>query len=288
MRIHQWVKNILIFVPLIASHRITEVSLLWDTLFGWGCMSLTASALYILNDLFDLDSDRQHPVKLHRPFAAGEAPLLQGLFLGVILLVSSLAAAWLLPNRFVWVVVTYAIVTMTYTWLLKRQVFLDVLSLSLLFTLRIIGGYEVTGVAYSSWLLALSMFLFLSLALLKRYSELQFRLNRGEVAAFGRDYYVSDIQLVQAFGVSSGYTAALVLALYVDSNQASQHYPHHHILWAWCPLYLYFISRMWMLASRGQMHSDPILFILKDPPTYIILAIAGTALALALRGAPLF
>lgn len=274
MRVHQWVKNLLLLLPLMASHRVMEFELLKNSIVGLVSFSLAASGLYIANDLFDLDSDRQHPVKRHRPFASGNGSPLSGIAIGIVLISSSLAIAWFQPNQFFWVIVSYLSITVGYTLFLKRLVFLDTITLSMLFTLRVIGGYEATGLVYSSWLLALSMFLFLSLALLKRFTEILSLVETEKVSTSGRGYHISDLSLTQTFGVVSGYMAALVLSLYIDSSRALEQYKSPFLLWLWCPLYLYYISRIWIIAGRGEMDSDPILFTLKDRTTYVILFLA--------------
>ncbi len=272
LRPHQWVKNLIVFVPAVAAHKLAESSLLLHDVWAFVVFCLCASSVYIVNDLMDLDADRQHLTKKNRPFASGDLPLQIGLVVGPLLLVAGLFTAFQLSDAFAGVTALYLVVTMAYSWWIKRIVLLDVFFLAGLYTIRLVAGHAATGIVYSAWLLIFSMFIFLSLALVKRYVELngakQNELNKP--ATFGRGYVAGDLEIVASLGTGSGYLAALVLALYVYSQQVIILYAHPNLLLLVCPLLLYWISRVWLLAHRGQMHDDPVLFAVKDPTSYII------------------
>jgi 4-hydroxybenzoate polyprenyltransferase/phosphoserine phosphatase len=269
LRPHQWVKNLIVFVPIITSHQIS----FWPLLAGsaaFMALCLCASGGYVLNDLMDLDADRHHPVNRRRPFAAGNLPLPLGLLLVPLLLAASAVVAWQIAKPLVALLGLYLVMTTVYSSHLKRVPLLDVFVLAGLYTLRLIAGHVVTGIAYSSWLLVFSMFIFLSLALMKRFRELQALREQNEMDAKGRGYTVDDLELVATLGLVSGSLAVLVLALYVNSPQVVELYQHPLLLLLICPLMLYWISRVWLLAHRGQMHTDPVVFALKDWPSYVI------------------
>jgi 4-hydroxybenzoate polyprenyltransferase/phosphoserine phosphatase len=269
LRPHQWVKNLIVFVPVITSHSLTFWPLL-SALGAFVTLCLCASGVYVLNDLMDLDADRQHPTKRERPFAAGELPLQVGLFLFPTLLVLSGAIAWWMTSEFAMLLAIYVIATTAYSWQLKRVALLDVFILAGLYTLRLIAGHIVTDIAYSVWLLVFSMFIFLSLALMKRFRELQDLRKQNMVDARGRGYTASDLELVTMLGLINGSLAVLVLALYVNSEQVVTLYQHPILLLLICPLLLFWVSRIWLLAHRGQMHTDPVVFVLKDWVSYAV------------------
>ena len=226
--------------------------------------------MYVLNDLFDLDADRHHPTKKLRPFAAGDLSLPTGFALVLLLLAVGGGLALLLPKTFALVLALYFALTTSYSWRLKQLVLLDVFFLAGLYTMRLIAGHEATGIAYSFWLLAFSMFIFLSLALVKRYLELLGLRQENTHDAKGRGYTANDLEMVATLGTASGYLSALVLALYVNSSEVRVLYQHPTLLLLVCPLLLYWISRVWLMAHRGQMHDDPIVFALKDRASYVI------------------
>jgi 4-hydroxybenzoate polyprenyltransferase/phosphoserine phosphatase len=284
LRPHQWAKNLILFVPLLTAHKITEPRLAIEALWAFLIFCLCASGVYLLNDLFDLDADRSHAGKRLRPFAAGELPLSVGLVLSPLLLGASLGLACLLARGFAVVLAVYLALTTSYSWRLKQVALLDVFCLAALYTIRLIGGHEATGVEYSFWLLIFSMFIFLSLALLKRFVELDGARQQNQIAINGRGYTAQDTELVAALGTGSGYLAVLVLALYVMSPQGTVLYHQESkLLLLICPLFLYWISRVWLLAHRGQMHDDPILFALKDRTSYIIGVLTFAVIWLAAR-----
>lgn len=271
LRLHQWAKNLLIFVPLLTAHLAFERALVVQALLAFLAFGLCASSVYVLNDLIDLPSDRRHPRKRFRPFASGRLPLSAGFLLAPALLVSAFALATLLPDRFVGVLTGYYALTLAYTLWLKRVEMLDVVVLAALYTARLIAGGAATGIPLSFWLLAFSMFLFLSLALVKRYTELMIMRAGGETAAAGRGYHVNDMPLLGALGSAAGFLAVLVLALYVNSTDSQRLYEQPKLLWLLCPLLLYWIGRAWLLTFRGRMHDDPLMFAIRDPVSLSIL-----------------
>jgi 4-hydroxybenzoate polyprenyltransferase len=286
LRLHQWAKNALIFVPLLASHRAGNVQALSAAALAFLAFSLCASSVYVLNDLLDLPSDRRHHSKRKRPFAAGELSVKAGLLAAPVLLVAAFGLAlWLLPLPFVLLLAGYYATTLAYSLALKQVLMLDVLLLAGLYTVRIFGGSLAVDVPTSSWLFTFSMFLFLSLALVKRVSEVR-RLRVGEGAgkagkAHGRGYEAGDWEQLASLGSASGYLAVLVLALYIHSNEVSVLYRHPERLWLLCPLLLYWVGRVWMLAHRGLVNEDPLVFALKDRVSYAVGAVAAAVVLLS-------
>jgi 4-hydroxybenzoate polyprenyltransferase/phosphoserine phosphatase len=272
LRLHQWAKNLLLFAPLAASHRLHEPGALAACLIAFLLFGLCASGGYLVNDLLDLDADRAHPRKKERPFAAGRLPLLHGMMVAAVLIVGALALAWLvLPAAFALCVLFYLAMTFWYSLALKRIAMVDVLSLAGLYTVRVVAGGAAVAVVPSFWLLAFSMFLFLSLAAAKRYAELRSMLDAGRNTAAGRGYSVEDLPLLHASGTAAGYLAVLVLALYVNSGAALL-YATPQLMWLLCPLLLYWINRIWLKTFRGQMHDDPVVFALTDRPSVLVFA----------------
>lgn len=282
VRSHQWLKNILVAVPAIAAHATPSVGLLLDLLIAFVSFSLCASAVYLLNDLVDLESDRLHARKRTRPFAAGTVPLWVGVSLSPIFLAMSVALSMVVGPALTGWVLVYVVVTTAYSFVLKHLVLIDCIVLALLYTVRVLAGGAATDVSVSFWLLALSVFLFLSLAFLKRYAELRIHHSRVQLdeglRLDGRGYALGDTTLVQIYGVAAGYGAALVLALYLDSEAVTTQYATPQILWAAVPVLLYWISWLWLKANRGEMHDDPVIFAVKDRTSLA----AGAVLALAL------
>ncbi|HEX5749943.1 MAG TPA: UbiA family prenyltransferase [Archangium sp.] len=280
LRVHQWAKNILLFVPLLAAHKALDVPLLLQAVLGFVSFCLCASSVYVLNDLLDLDADRKHPTKRRRPFASGDLPVSAGLWLAPLLLGSGAAVALLLPRVFLALLATYYAVTLAYSLYLKQMMMLDVLVLAGLYTVRIFGGSLAVGVPTSSWLFSFSMFLFLSLALVKRLSEVRRLRQANESAAPGRGYMAGDYEQLAILGVSSGYLSVLVLALYITSKEVTVLYLSPERLWLLCPVMLYWVGRVWLLAHRGLVNEDPLVFALKDKVSYGVGLIAmGVLLA---------
>ncbi len=271
LRLYQWQKNLLLGIPLLTAHVFDPTSLLAVLLafFAFGCV---ASASYLLNDLIDLPTDRRHPRKCKRPFAAGDLPLGAGLGVMIALLAAGLIVAALESYSFLLVLLAYLILTLSYSLYLKTFVILDVILLAALYTVRMIAGTVVIQVQMSSWLLAFAMFTFLSLALVKRTSELVTMQGMSREAADGRDYRVSDYGMLTAMGVASGYLAVVVLALFIDSPQGRGTYSHPRLLWLLCPLLLYWVSRLWIKTGRGEMHDDPLLYSVYDRTSWLVFA----------------
>jgi 4-hydroxybenzoate polyprenyltransferase/phosphoserine phosphatase len=281
LRLYQWPKNLLIFVPLLLSHRIAQPGLIGTAFTAMISFGLCASALYLVNDLLDLAADRAHPRKRARPFASGRLPLLFGLALVPVLLGGALLLGAVLGRDFLLILCLYAVLSTTYSFLLKEEPLLDVCVLAGLYVVRIFAGGAATSIHISSWTLGYSMFLFLSLALLKRYIELLMLTTKNEAAARGRGYLVMDQAILACFGAGTGCIAALLLALYIESDEVRLLYSHPQRLWLLCGVHIYWISRAWLLANRGQMHHDPVLFALRDRATYCLGLVAATVALLA-------
>lgn len=266
LRLHQWAKNSLLFVPLFASHRFMEAQLLVNGVLAFIAFGACASSVYLLNDLLDLPDDRQHPTKCKRPLAAGTLPILHALFLiPALLLVAFSLAIWLLPIQFAGVLATYYILTLAYSLWLKRVVMLDVVILAMLYTVRVVAGAAAMSMVATFWILAFCVFIFLSLAFVKRYTELCDARQKGKTEkSSGRGYYPTDFELLASLGGASGYISVLVLALYINDAASGTLYHSQQWMWAACPLLLFWLSRVWLLAHRGQMHDDPIVFALRD------------------------
>ena len=283
MRLHQWMKNLLVFVPLMAAHQYGDAKRDVLALIAFMVFSLTASSVYLLNDLVDVQDDRHHPRKRNRPFASGALSLITGWALWpLLLLVAAVLSVVFMPILFTVSLGVYFVLTVAYSLLLKQMAVVDVLTLAALYTLRIIAGAAAVAVAVSFWLLLFSMFIFLSLALIKRYSELKVARDAGKSGALrGRGYEPDDLELVSSLGGSSGLIAVLVLALYIQDGQAAHLYATPQLIWLACPVMLFWISRAWLIAHRGRMHDDPIVFTLKDKMSWGVGAFMVAVLALA-------
>lgn len=282
VRVHQWLKNLLVFVPLLAAHKFLEPPAILAALMAFLAFGLCASGVYVLNDLLDLNSDRRHPRKRFRPFAAGTLPLVHGMLVAPTLTLAGIAVAILVNPTFAAVLVVYYAMTLAYSLRLKRLVMIDVILLAGLYTIRIIGGAAAIGSELSFWLLAFSMFIFLSLAMLKRYTELSSMLGNGQARASGRGYSVDDLGLIQSLGAASGYLAVLVFALYINSPEGFQLYRRPQLLWLICPLLLYWISRMWIVAHRGRMDDDPVVFAVTDRVSQVVILLCGLLVLMAI------
>lgn len=283
LRVHQWLKNALIVVPLALNHEWFNYPMIFSCLVAFVAFSAAASAVYILNDFFDLALDRRHPTKRKRPFASGVLPIPFGLAaIGILLTVSGLCAL-VLPIEFAGVLAAYLVATTAYSLSVKRMLLLDVLMLAGLYTVRILAGAAATRVEVSFWLLAFSIFFFLSLALVKRFVELRSStLVPGERIA-GRGYRAEDQEIVAQAGMASAFSSALVLALYIDSDKVRDLYAYPWMVWPLAPIVLYLTMRVWILARRDEMHDDPVVFILRDWRSQV--AAATGALLLVLAGA---
>jgi len=274
LRVHQWVKNVLVALPMLTSHQILQPQLLINALLAFIAFSLCASSVYVLNDLFDLKSDRLHRAKRNRPFASGDLSIVTGLVMLVVLALGSVAVSLLLPRAFQLVLAVYYALTLAYSVSLKQKLLVDVFVLGGLYVLRVMAGGAATSIVLSPWLLAFCLFFFLSLALVKRYTELRDLQENKSAPVAGRGYVAMDLPTIGAIGTGSGCMCVLVLALYINSPQVLPLYRSPSVLWFLCPLLLYWISRVWVMASRGVMNVDPVLFALRDGVSYLT-ALAG-------------
>jgi 4-hydroxybenzoate polyprenyltransferase len=278
IRLHQWAKNTLIFLPLLLAHA-WAIGLIAGAAVAFFSFGLCASATYIVNDLLDLEADRHHPRKRLRPFAAGDLSALSGVIVVILFLAFSFTLAMLVPrvitalspdlfllnphSFLIWLGI-YLVTTLAYSLRLKRAVLVDVIVLSGLYTVRIIAGSAATGIAVSTWLAGFSIFFFLSLAFVKRFAELENLRERGGASAGGRGYHIADIEQLRSFGSASGYVSVAVLTLYISNLDAAQLYRHTNRLWLLVPVLLLWISRLWLQASRGQLDEDPVVYAITD------------------------
>jgi 4-hydroxybenzoate polyprenyltransferase len=281
LRVHQWVKNLLLVLPLLASHRFDEPALWLLSAVAFASFSLCSSAVYVWNDLADLGADRAHPSKRRRPFASGELSVAAGFLAAPLLLAAALAlAAAALPSRFAAALGVYVLANVVYSFWLKRVAIADVVLVAALFyTLRVVAGGIAVAVVPSPWLLAFCLFFFLSLAFLKRYVDVRRVAEAGGGRVPGRDYEASDLALLASMGPAAGYLAVVILALYIQSENVARLYRSPDLLWVATPLAAYWVSRIWLLAHRGQMHDDPVVFAVRDPVTWAVGA-AGAGIAL--------
>jgi 4-hydroxybenzoate polyprenyltransferase len=271
LRIYQWPKNLLMFVPLLTSFSFSDSRKIVISLYGFLAFGLVASATYLLNDLIDLDSDRHHPRKRFRPLASGAIGVLPAIATMLIMLCFGLVLAFNISQSFGTAVVAYVAITIAYSLVLKRKIMIDVLCLAGLYTWRIIAGAIALNLDTSNWLLAFSMFLFLSLALMKRCAELISLAELSQTTAKGRGYQVSDTAILSAFGAASGYLAVLVIVFYIDTPTTTINYSHPQVLWLLSPLLFYWISRLWIKTTRGEMHDDPIVYAARDMCSWLVL-----------------
>jgi 4-hydroxybenzoate polyprenyltransferase len=266
MRPHHWLKNGLVFIPILLNHDVFDLEALGQGAIAFVAFSLLASAIYLLNDIVDVEADRRHPTKCKRPLAAGEITERQAYTAVPVLLVVAFGLSALLPQPklFLLALGAYLVLALAYLFVLKRKLLVDVLGLAALHTLRILAGNAAAAIPLSSWLLAFSMFLFLSLALVKRYAELRITHDQSGLKKAGRGYHAEDIEALSQLGMASGCTCALIMALYVDSAAVKELYRHPEMIWLICPIILYQISRVWFLARRGMMPDDPLVFMIRD------------------------
>jgi 4-hydroxybenzoate polyprenyltransferase/phosphoserine phosphatase len=278
VRPHQWAKNLLIFLPLLCSHALTAGKLL-TALAAFCCFSLVASSGYLINDLVDVEADRRHPRKRLRPLAAGDLPALTEVVVAAIFLLVGLIGAELLPGRFfVWLLI-YLATTLAYSLYLKRIALVDVMVLSGLYSLRMLAGGSVTQTPISHWLAGFSMFLFLSLAIVKRFAELENLRTTNDLPKNGRGYLVTDLDQLQSFGTASAYAAVVIFAIYITNPDVVKLYHQPRLLWLSVPLIILWLNRVWLLASRGELNEDPVAFALTDRMSLAI-GIAVAILAL--------
>lgn len=281
-RPHQWAKNFLLLLPAVLAHE-TDPAAWLRAAVGFAAFSCCASAVYVLNDLFDIEADRAHPQKRHRPFASGAVSESVGrVMTAVLLAVAASLSFLLLPLSFLGLLGVYLAANVAYSTRLKRMPIIDVMMLAGMYSLRVEAGSLATGVALSPWMLAFCLFFFTSLALAKRYTELRRVDAEGGSAAAGRGYRVDDVEILESLGTASGYVAVLVLALYMNSDQMRSLYGESRILWLVCPLVMYWITRLWLLARRGELDEDPVVFAMHDHGSlFVASACAGLVVVAA-------
>lgn len=282
LRAYQWLKNLLLLLPLVLAHKVLDLDLWSKAIIAFLAFSLCASAIYVLNDAFDLEADRMHARKRFRPLPAGDIQIADALLLATLCFAGAILLCSAENFSFLLCLLSYFVVCFAYSFYLKKIPLVDILILALLYVLRVLSGGVAVGVDVSHWLLAFSMFMFLSLACVKRYSELfQLRTMNGD-RAHGRGYEAGDIDLIGNLGAASGYISILVLAMYISSSEVTILYHQPRWLWLSCPLILYWISRVWLMAHRGRMNEDPILFAATDKASYAVALLCFVLLVLAI------
>lgn len=278
IRPHQWVKNLLVFIPLIMAHALWDLDRVSQTILAFWILSFCASGIYLVNDICDLEADRRHRQKCRRPLASGAVPIEHAALLAAVLLSVAFGLSVLFMPRFIPVLLVYLVTTVSYSYKLKRVAGLDIVILAFLYSLRVFAGAVSGAVEVSQWLLAFSLFFFFSLASVKRVSELV----RNETSPAGRGYEPGDVPQLSSIGGSSGLLSILVLALYINSEAVKRLYEHPDFLWALCLCLLYWVTRIWLLASRGKVHEDPVVFALQDRASYVTGLICLIILSIAM------
>ncbi len=281
MRPHQWIKNLLLYIPLLADHQFYWLAVTRTTI-AFVSFSLLASAVYLVNDLFDLEADRLHPTKKFRPLASGKLPLVVGLIAIPVLVILSVSLTFYLSRDFIYFLSAYFIINILYSLRLKQIALVDVMVLALLYVMRVLAGGAAANITVSEWLMGLILFLSLSGALLKRFVELDKLELSDRTNAIGRGYVVADRTIIGQLGIISGYLSVLVLTLYVNSATVKELYSYPALWWLNVILLLYLVSRVWLLAYRGQMASDPVLFFLRDKVNYWVIGAVLLLLFLAI------
>ena len=281
LRPHQWAKNVLVFLPTIAGHQFDVGSLAASGL-AFACFCMAASSAYLINDLLDLPGDRDHPTKQRRPFAAGVIPIPNGIVLSALLMLTAASLSFVIGLGFSLVLLAYVAATLSYSLYLKRKLLIDVITLGGLYTLRVFGGVRAADQAASPWLLTFCLFLFLSLATVKRCSEMIARRDAGKGAAVGRGYRTTDLDALMPLAAAAGYGAVLVVTLYLASPEVARLYAHPFRMWLVCPLLLYWISRVLVLSSRGELQDDPVVFALTDRNSWLVGALTALVIAVSL------
>jgi 4-hydroxybenzoate polyprenyltransferase len=278
LRGHHWAKNLLLFLPMFLAHNLA-IGPLVRTFLGFALYGFCASGLYILNDLLDLHSDREHPWKRKRPFAAGDISIPEGLLASTVLLSTALGLGFFLDVQFGFALLGYAALTMLYSFYLKKIALLDVFVLSSFYSFRILAGALITGTPLSQWFLAFSMFFFLSLAMAKRYSELLHAQDLVVAGNSGRGYHTGDRELLLSLGVGSSFSAVVIFSLYVHSQDVGLLYSSPEFLFLLCPIVLYWLSRTWLMAHRGELKEDPVTLAIRDPVSYGVALAAAAVIA---------
>jgi 4-hydroxybenzoate polyprenyltransferase len=278
LRVHQWAKNLLMFLPLLLAH-IIPLNLFLSGLLAFCCFSLTASSAYIINDLLDIEADRRHAQKSQRSFATGDLSAVAGVTIAALFLLLAFSGARFLPLGYSGWLLLYLATTLAYTWYLKRIALVDVLVLSGLYTLRLYAGAAATQSHISHWLAGFSIFLFFSLAIVKRFSELQNLRASGLPPRNGRGYLIADIDQLRSFGTASAFAAVMVFAIYISGSDVTLLYRRPQLLWLIMPLMILWLCRVWLLASRGELNEDPLVFALTDRASLLIgVAVAAIAI----------
>jgi 4-hydroxybenzoate polyprenyltransferase len=264
LRVHQWLKNLLLFVPLLTTFSFMDIDKLGSMALAFLAFSFAASATYMINDFWDLENDRAHPRKRLRPFASAQLPILHGLAVAIGALILAFILAFSVSTGLLLMLLLYLVLTSAYSWVLKEYVLIDVLILSLLYTLRILAGSVTIGVTTSSWLLAFSVFIFLSLALVKRCAELVSLGVIGAAATRGRDYRVTDLVVLWPLGVGAALSGVVVFGLFISAPETQVRYGAPQLLWLVAVGLIYWLARLWVKTSRGEMHDDPVVYAIKD------------------------
>lgn len=282
LRPQHWLKNLLVFIPIFAAHRFYETASLRNTFLAFVAFCCCASGGYLFNDLFDLSADRHHPTKRLRPLASGQLPLSYAFVMIPTLIALGCGLAILVSQLMSGVLALYFALTLTYSVYFKKVVLLDVIVLAGLYTLRMVTGAVAIMIWPSQWLFVFSAFLFLSLALVKRYSELAIMRSIDADHARARSYELSDAELLASKGIASGYIAVLVLAMYITTGEVKAHYGRPELIWVVCPLLLYWVSYVWLMAHRGKMRDDPIVFTLRDQISRVLIVLMLITVLLAI------
>ena len=288
LRPHQWVKNVLLFAPIVLAHKLGDVDRVSDVLLGFLCFSLCASAGYVINDLNDRAVDRDHPTKRPRPFASGALSAATGIILVGFLAAGALTVSGLmLPPVFTAMLLLYLGLSIAYSFRFKKELILDVLLLAGLYTFRVLAGGAAADVPVTLWLLIFSFPLFVSLAIAKRFAELARVEEETRASVRGRPYRVQHMSVLQTAGPLSGYLAVLVLAAYVNSLNAAELYARPVLLWLLCPLLVYWVRQVWLSARRHTLSEDPVMWAVKDRRSIMVGCLAAIVLVLASGPRPL-
>lgn len=279
LRPHQWLKNGLLFLPSIAGHDFAGF---WPVVLAFVSFSIGASGMYLMNDILDLAHDRSHPEKRHRPLAAGTIPITHGWILSFALASLSVCLAVLLPPNFILVLLGYFVLTTAYSFYLKRKLMIDVVALAALYGIRVVAGSAVSGIVLSQWLVAFCFFIFLSLALMKRTTEITLLPEGSEDKIKGRGYRQTDLPVLNALTVASGFVSVLVLALYINSSDVRTLYRRPDLLWGICVVLVYWLGRAFLLTGRGEMRQDPVMFAAIDRNSLLAGFVIATIFAAAI------
>lgn len=282
IRVYQWIKNILLFVPLITSHTANDLSLIKICFYAFCAFSLTASAGYLINDILDINSDRKHLRKKNRPVASGKLSVIKAFSVAILFLIAGFTIAANINLLFLSCLFLYFCISLMYSLFIKKRVLYDVFTLTVLYSIRVFAGAVVIDVVLSFWLIAFSTFIFLSLAFVKRYAELAQMQHEVGLQKQGRGYIAEDLNLLQVMGVSSGFLAVVVFSLYINSPEVTKLYSNPKILWAISFLFLFWVSRIWLFTTRGKMTDDPIVFAIKDITSYWVFLFAAILIWVAM------